>query len=537
MSEWRERTEAEREAARVERERRRAEREAAHRQRHPIVLDPVPRDPVPGDPVPRDPVPHDPVPRDPVPPEAPREPAREAPVAADLQPGAGLSPTPPEPEAALAPSEPDDLHPRPEAEEQGPQAEAGPHTDDFEAPAGTRRVPGITPPASRTRAQRPAPAGAPRPRRSARRAAGGGTRFASRDPAEGHAGPRRHSTVRRVLSLLALVLVGAFLWFTNALFQPFHGAGHGRVDVRIPPHSSVSQVGDLLARDGIVSSGFFFKLRAELDSSNLRAGTFHMQLGMSYGAALKVLTTLPPPVKTSELTIAEGETRQHVARLLSAQHIAGSYLRETIRSPLLNPRSYGAPAGLPSLEGFLFPSTYQLRDPIRTSDLVADQLRAFKQNFATVNLGYARSKHLTAFDVLTIASIVQGEAQTLHDMPLVASVIYNRLHDHMMLAMDSTTRYAVNNYTSPLTVSQLASPSPYNTRNHFGLPLGPIDNPGMAAIQAAAHPASTNYLFFVAKPCGNGASLFTASQTQFEQYVQQYQNARASHGGRSPTHC
>jgi UPF0755 protein len=204
---------------------------------------------------------------------------------------------------------------------------------------------------------------------------------------------------------------------------------------------------------------------------------------------------------------------------------------------LLNPRGYGAPASLPSLEGFLFPATYQLRDPIKVADLVADQLRTFKQRFATVNLRYARSKQLSPFDVLTIASMVQAEAQTLRDMPLISSVIYNRLHDHMLLGIDATTRYATGNYTQPLTLSQLGSTSPYNTRVHPGLPLGPIDSPGTAAIEAAAHPAPTNYLYFVAKPCGNGASLFTASYAQFQAFVAQYQTARAKRGGRSPTHC
>src|SRR5436305_13418587 len=107
-------------------------------------------------------------------------------------------------------------------------------------------------------------------------------------------------------------------------------------------------------------------------------------------------------------------------------------------------------------------------------------------------MSYARSKHLSPFDVLTIASMVQGEAQTLHDMPLIASVIYNRLHDGMLLGIDATTRYATGNFKTPLTQSQLRSKSPYNTRVHPGLPPGPIDNPGLAAIRAAAHPANTS---------------------------------------------
>ena len=149
--------------------------------------------------------------------------------------------------------------------------------------------------------------------------------------------------------------------------------------------------------------------------------------------------------------------------------------------------------------------------PVSIGALIADQLTAFKQHFRTVGMGYARSKNLTPYDVLIIASIIEKEAATRHDFPLVASVIYNRLRDHIPLGMDSTTRYEFNDYTQPLTQSQLSSPSPYNTRLHDGLPPTPISNPGMTAIDAAAHPARTNYLYFVVKPCGNGESVFESA--------------------------
>jgi UPF0755 protein len=265
-----------------------------------------------------------------------------------------------------------------------------------------------------------------------------------------------------------------------------------------------------------VPSGFFFELRATLagERGNLRSGTYQLQQGMSYSAVLTKLTTAPPVAQTSSLTITEGHTRQYVGRLLRTQGIKGSYLSATRSSPLLNPQAYGAPRHLSTLEGFLFPDTFRLVDPIKISALVDDQLRDFKQRFATVNLAYARSKHLTAYDVLKIASLIEGEAATPHDLPRVASVIYNRLADGMLLGLDSTTRYATGNFTGPLTESELHSPSPYNTRVNPGLPPTPIDSPGLAAIQAAAHPAQTNYLYFFTKPCTN-RSVFTTSYSQF----------------------
>ncbi len=350
---------------------------------------------------------------------------------------------------------------------------------------------------------------------------------------------RRSSWLLRGVSLLLIAVVAVAIWFAIELFQPFRGSPHGRVTVVVPARAGASQIGDLLAREGVVSSGFFFNLRAALDGDRgkLLSGTYHLQLGMSYSAALKALMTPPPAAKTSPVTIVPGKTRRQIDALLSSQHIKGSYLAATRHSPLLDPAQYGAPAGTPSLEGFLFPDTYRVRDPISASALVADQLKQFKQEFGRINLSYAHSQHMSAYDVLTIASIIEMEAATAHDRPLVASVIYNRLRDHIPLGMDSTTRYEFNDYDKALTQSQLASPSPYNTRLHAGLPPTPIGNPGLAAIEAAANPPRTNYLYFVAQVCGNGQSVFESSYNQFLHDSARYSSARAARGGNSPTHC
>lgn len=339
--------------------------------------------------------------------------------------------------------------------------------------------------------------------------------------------------------MLALILAAVVAWFLVELFQPLHGTGSGSVVVVIPPHSSAGAVGDRLARDGVIDSSFFFQLRATLagERGALRAGTYHLKHGMTYGAVLAILTKPPPPVPVTELTIIPGRTRRQIDSLLRSQGVSGSYYDATRRSVLLNPTIYGAPRRTDSLEGFLFPDTYQLREPVNIATLVADQLTRFKQEFASINLRYAGSRHLTPYDVLIVASMIEGEAQTARDRTLVSSIIYNRLRLGMPLQIDATTRYATGNYSSPLTGAQLSSPSPYNTRIHKGLPPTPIDNPGMAALQAAAHPARTNYLFFVVEPCGNGAEFFASNYKEFLRDAQRYQAARSARGGRSPAHC
>jgi len=389
--------------------------------------------------------------------------------------------------------------------------------DDHEVASGTRRV------GWREReASTAAVPGSARPRLTPRRTA---------------RGPR--SVIGRTAAVLVLLLGAGLIWFCIELFQPFHGSGHGSVTVTVPAHSGARQVGNLLERDGVIASGFFFDLRAALegDRGKLLAGTYHMKLDMSYGQALKALTTPPPAAKVTNVTVIPGKTRAELAALLQSQGIRGSYLAATRHSPLLNPLAYGAPRSTHSLEGFLYPDTYQLREPISIAALVADQLHQFRKQFGSVNLRYARSKHLTPYQVLIVASMVEAEAETAHDRPLIASVIYNRLADGMPLQIDATTRYATGNYTRPLTQSELNSPSPYNTRIRKGLTPTPIDSPGLSSIEAAAHPARTNYLYFVVKPCGNGEHAFASNYSQFLAEVHKYYSARSARGGRSPANC
>ncbi len=343
---------------------------------------------------------------------------------------------------------------------------------------------------------------------------------------------RRHP-LRIVAAVAALVV----LWFLFALFQPFHGDGTGTVVVTIPKGAGVSEVGDLLDSKGVVSSSTFFQLRATLSGkrSDLYAGRFVLAHDMSYSAALDKLS-VPPVKKTTTVTIPEGYSRELAAPLVKEDGLSGSYMKETVRSKYLKPAAYGG-KDAKNLEGFLFPDTFELKPGAPAADLVQLQLQDFKRRIKGVDMSYARSKNLTTYDVLTIASMVDREAQLESERPLVAAVIYNRLHQGIPLGIDATTRFAVHNYTRPLTESELATPSSYNTRTHQGLPPGPIDSPGLASIEAAAHPAKVGYLYYVVKPGACGELSFSKTNAEFEADVERYNSARAANGGNSPTTC
>ncbi len=210
--------------------------------------------------------------------------------------------------------------------------------------------------------------------------------------------------------------------------------------------------------------------------------------------------------------------------------------RASRRSPRLNPAEYGG-RGAKSLEGFLFPATYELKPGQPVGALVDRQLDTFERELGKVDLRYAKSKNLTAFDVLTIASMIDREAQLPRERRLVASVIYNRLSQGIPLGIDATIRFATGNWSEPLKQSELAIDSGYNTRTTQGLPPGPIGNPGLAAIEAAADPAKTDFIYYVVKPCGDGAHAFSSSDAEFQQDVARYNAERERQGGQSPTDC
>jgi UPF0755 protein len=366
--------------------------------------------------------------------------------------------------------------------------------DELEMPAGTKRVSRL---GNRQRTVRQRPARRRRhitPRQ--------------RQPASG-----RRKWLGRILALIFLVVAAALIWFLIELFQPFGTSPHGRVTVRIPPNSSSKDVGKLLHHDGVISSAFFFELRATLsgDRDKLRSGTYHLQEGMSYSSVLSKLTKVPPKIPTTKLTIEDGHSRAQVGQLLTQQHVKGNYVKLTRSSKLLNPQHYGAPKSTPDLEGFLFPDTFQLRKPVNIKTLIAEQLKDFKTRFGKLNLKpIEQQQHLTPYQVLIVGSLIEGEAATQSDRNKVASVIYNRLRAHMPLQLDATTRYATGNYTGQLTQAQLNSSSPYNTRNHAGLPPTPINSPGLSALHAAADPAQTTYLYFFAKHCTQKTVFFTS---------------------------
>jgi UPF0755 protein len=348
---------------------------------------------------------------------------------------------------------------------------------------------------------------------------------------------------RRILAVVALLAIGFALYLINATFQPFHGDGSGEpVQISIPENTDAGTIGDLLAEKGVVASGGFFELNATLTGrrGKLRPGEYTLTHDMSYGDAIAALEKGPKVkvVPTVNVTVPEGLSIREAAPVVDKGPLKGSYRKAASeRRVLRRIRRLGAPRGTDTAEGFMFPATYTLVDGSPVGDLVSKQLNAFADNFNAVDLRYARRKNLTRYDVLIIASLIEREVQIDKERPLVAAVIYNRLAMGEPLGIDATIRYEKRNWNRPLRVSELEEVTPYNTRKVQGLPPTPIGNPGRKSLEAAADPAREDYLFYVIKPCANGAHAFSSTNAQFERDVAAYDAKREELGGRSPVDC
>jgi UPF0755 protein len=382
----------------------------------------------------------------------------------------------------------------------------------------------------------------------------GGPRPTPPGPVRGPAGkgprrrgvPRSRRGAKRVIPLLFLLLLVVIAYFAYRVFQPGHDEGNASkpVVVTIARGATAGQIADELESQGVIDSAFFFNLRSRLDGrrSDLKAGRFTLRRDMSYSAALEALTQNPATAPVVNVTLPEGRSISEAASLVRQSGVSGSYIKAATKNPrtVKGFKAYGVPKGTRSLEGFLFPATYELRrgsGSATASKLVAEQLAAFKRTFDPLDRKAAHRKNLNDYDILIIASMIEREAQVAKDRRLISSVIYNRLQQHIPLGIDATLRYRLDNWSRPLKQSELQTDSAFNTRLHQGLPPTPIGSPGLASIKAALSPAKSKYLYYVVKPCGDGAHAFSATDAEFQKDVAAYNAKRNALGGKDPSHC
>jgi len=319
---------------------------------------------------------------------------------------------------------------------------------------------------------------------------------------------------------------------SSGAVMDYPGPGTTAVAIRVKEGDSLSDIADTLYRGGVIASrkAFLNTAGIDQDAERIQPGEYPMKRQMSAAQALALL--LNPAANTLRLTITEGETVQSVLKALSAHlGVPVATYEDIVRNPAGKLRLPSYANGL--VEGYFYPATYLL-DPAATP---AQTLQMFVDEFTDQAAGLglesgAARLGLTPAEVVIVASILEKEVKNPPEYPMAATVIYNRLHDQRdfpTLGMDSTTRYAENNYEGPLTQSQLAANNPYNTRKISGLPPGAISNPGHLALTSALNPTPGSWKYFVSMP--NGETKFATTPQEFDQLLAEYKAAGGTVGG------
>ncbi|OGL14782.1 MAG: hypothetical protein A3F92_10215 [Candidatus Rokubacteria bacterium RIFCSPLOWO2_12_FULL_71_22] len=295
-------------------------------------------------------------------------------------------------------------------------------------------------------------------------------------------------------ALALAAAVGAFAWLT---LTPTATLGRGPRTVEVPAQLGLLAIASHLADSEIIRSPLGFVVLALVRGSGgrLRAGEYEIARGATTPAVLALLES--GRVKQHLLLHAEGATVAELARELARGGLASpAEIERFARDPELL-RSLGVEA--PSLEGYLFPDTYQMVRGMRPEEILARMVQRLRAKLAPDLLARAAARGLTLHQLLTFASIVEREAVVPDEQRLISAVFWNRLRLGMPLQADPTVQYAVGKERRALTRADLQADSPYNTYRHAGLPPGPIASPGLAALEAVLDPAPVKYLYFVAK--------------------------------------
>src|SRR5919109_2349377 len=354
-----------------------------------------------------------------------------------------------------------------------------------------------------------------------------------------------------ILILIVVLAAGGYAaWMWYGITQPYQNFPKEGVFVELPHGASPRYVGYLLKRSGVVRSKLAFEIYARRHPKRtLQAGEYlfdHPMTGREVFWKIVAGQIFEQP-----FTVREGETMFDIARDLDAGKFmpAGDFLYAASDPSLI--RDFAPEAR--TLEGFLFPATYELpRHPVAT-ELTAQMVHKFKEEWKRIKAsdpngevapnGQTNAKAPTSekaqnisnmesptarLRAVTLASLVERETPRREERPLVASVFENRLQKRMRLQCDPTVIYGLermNQYKGSLSGKDLTFDSPYNTYEHYGLPPGPIGNPGEASLRAALHPAETSFLYFVANT--QGGHFFSSTLAEHNRNVLKYRRLLA----------
>jgi UPF0755 protein len=327
---------------------------------------------------------------------------------------------------------------------------------------------------------------------------------------------RRSNAGPTVLGVLLLLgVLGAIFVIYSAATGGEDGPRKSAM-VQVVRGDTLSDVAAKLEEAGVIKSAFVFELQARYEGygTEIKTGRYAFESGQDSGEILHKLT-VGQAAPTFTVTIPEGLTIKETAGTVAAESsVSGPEFEEAARRT-----DYGYAflddSDVKSTEGYLFPAKYDFEKDVTARQIVDRLLQQYL--LETQDLDFAEAKErldLTENQVVTVASLVEKEAASHEEKPLIASVIYNRMRKDMPLQIDATIQYALKRPKANLSLADLKVDSPYNSYENKGLPPGPICSPGKESLLAALNPANTSYLYYVLEANGK-KHFFTKSYDDF----------------------
>ncbi len=327
----------------------------------------------------------------------------------------------------------------------------------------------------------------------------------------------RKSKIAAVAVLVALAVAVPCLRYAIFLSVP-PGSGKHAWIYEFKEGYTLKRIAGQLEQTGVVSSEALFILYARFQGAEgrIKAGAYLFNDGMTPSVILHKLLT--GDVYMRRFAVPEGYSMYQVAELLDRRGILGrdAFLEQCVNPSLLSELGIRAS----SVEGYLYPSTYDIAPHTTAAGLVREMVLEFRKHLSGELETRAKAAMMSTGEILTLASMVEKEAVAPGDKPLIASVFYNRLKKNMPLQSDPTAVYRVRAFAGKVSKRDIMNDSSYNTYKISGLPPGPIGNPGRDAIEAVLNPARTKYLYFVAKK--DGTHYFSTTLEEHNRAVQKY---------------
>lgn len=309
--------------------------------------------------------------------------------------------------------------------------------------------------------------------------------------------------MKKGLLVIIAVLACAALWYRLSL-RPVDAGNTDRVSVRIEPGTSTRGIAQALSDEGVLRSPFAFRLYTRLHGADgsLQAGTFILNAGMTPAEIVEALRS--GKAEEAALTIPEGFTVTDIDALLVRKGLTatGAFLRCVRECDLAEfgflPSGEGLAERGGRAEGYLFPDTYFVTtEQFSVEEFLRRLLTVFRTKVIHELGGEVGSSARTMHEIITMASLIEEEAITDAERPVISGILWKRFDDQRGLGVDATVRYILEKPIAVITAGDLNVDSAYNTRKFRGLPPGPIASPGIKSIEAALRPAASSYWYYL----------------------------------------